>query len=214
MCTCVLAFALALSGGIGLAQGVSAAEAADDPVPTTPTPAPEPAPDPAPVPAPAPKPKPKPAPTPAPRQPVSQPRSTSVTPTPAPVVSSSPETRPHTTKPAVKKRVVRKKKKAHASPSPVTSLPKVEKPTGARTGVLGVRTAATLDSDGSFGIGSLVIVAMLGMAVACFGVAATPVMYVPWRPVAYFIGHRHLDLAIVGLAFLLVAGFLLALVGL
>jgi hypothetical protein len=203
MCVCLLC-ALGLAWGIAVAGGVGSAEAADDPVPTTT----EPAPDPAPAPAPAPKPKPKPAP--APRPPVSQPQPTSVTPTPAPVVHSAP------TKPAVTKRVVHKRKahtKRKLHPKPSTSLPKIVTPKPARSGVLGTQTAATVSSGGSLNFGSLLIVGMLGIAIACFGVAAIPAVYVPWRPVAYFIAQRHQDMAIAGLGFLLLTGFLALVVG-
>jgi hypothetical protein len=199
--------ALGLACGIAFPGGVTSAQAADDPVPTTP----EPAPDPAPVPAPAPKPKPKPA----PRQPVSQPRPTSVTPTPAPVVHSAPTVPTQSTKPAVKKRVVHKK--AHAKrklqPKPSTSLPKVVKPKHARSGVLGAQTAATLNSHGSIGFGSLLLLGMIAIGLACFGVAAIPAVYVPWRPAAYFIAYRNLDIAIAGLGLLVLAGFLVLVVG-
>ncbi len=203
MCACLLC-ALGLACGMPVAGAVSLAEAADDPVPTTP----EPAPDPAPVPAPAPKAKPKPA----PRKSVSEPRPTSVTPTPASVVRSAP-TRPTTA--AVKKRVIHKRKahtKRKLQPKPSTSVPTVVTPKRARSGVLGTQTAATLSSGGSFDFGSLLIVMTLGMAIACFGVAAIPALYVPWRPAAHFIAHRHLDIAIAGLGFLFLTGFL-ALVG-
>jgi hypothetical protein len=214
ICVCVILWALGLVGGFALAGGVHTARAADDPVPTTPITAPEPAPDPAPTPAPAPKPKPKPA-APAPRQSVSQTRPTSVIPTSAPVTSSSPTTRPQTTKPEVKKRVVHKKaqgkKKVRAKPA--TSLPKIVKPKSPRSGVLGTRTAATVDTKNSFGFGALLIVALLGFAMVCFGVASIPAMYVPWRPVAYFIAYRHLDIAIAGLALLSLAACLVFLVG-
>ncbi len=209
MCACLLC-ALGLACGMSVAGVVSLAEAADDPVPTTPEPAPEPAPDPAPVPTPAPKPKPKPAP--APQKPVSQPRPTSVTPTPASVARSAP-TRPTTS--AVKKRLIHKRKahtKRKVQPKPGTSLPTVVTPKHARSGVLGTQTAATLSSGGSFDFGSLLIVMTLGMAIVCFGVAAIPAPYVPWRPAAHFIAYRHLDIAIAGLGFLFLTGFL-ALVG-
>jgi hypothetical protein len=204
-----LVCALGLACGIAFAGGVTSAQAADDPVPTTP----EPAPDPAPVPAPTPAPKPKPKP--APRQPVSQPRTTSVTPTPAPVVHSAPTVPTQSTKPAVKQRVVHKK--AHAKrklhPKPSTSLPKVVTPKHARSGVLGTQTAGTLSSDGSIGFGSLLLLAMIAIAIACFGVAAIPAVYVPWRPAAYFIAHRNLDIAIAGLGLLFLAGFLVLVTG-
>jgi hypothetical protein len=47
---------------------------------------------------------------------------------------------------------------------------------------------------------------MIGMAIVCFAAAAVPATHVPWRPAAYFVATRHLDLAIVGLALLLLAG--------
>jgi type IV secretory pathway VirB10-like protein len=211
ICACVLLGALGLACASALPR-VSAAEAADEPVPTTTVPAPEPAPDPAPTPAPTPKPKPKAKPAP-PRQPVRQPHPTPATPTPAPVVRSAPTLRVQKAKPATKKRVVHKKKahvKQKARPTP---LRRVAKPKQAASGVLGTRAVAALGSSNSFGAGSLLIVALLGTAIACFGVAAIPAMYVPSRPVAYFIAYRHLDLAIAGLALLLFAGFLVLFVG-
>jgi hypothetical protein len=110
----------------------------------------------------------------------------------------------------VKKRVVHKRK-AHAKR---TSLPKVVTPKHARTGVLGTQTSATLSSGGAVDFGPLLIMGMLAFAIACFGVAAIPAVYVPWRPVAYFIANRHLDIAIAGLGFLFLAGFLVLFVGL
>jgi hypothetical protein len=213
-CVCLLC-ALGLASGIAVAGGVSAAGAADDPVPTTTEPVPDP--DPAPIPAPAPAPKPRPKPAPAPR-PTVTPRPTNVSSTPAPVVDSSPAvpTRPAKPKPEVKTRVAHKKKphtKRKLQPKPSTSLPKIVTPKHPRSGVLGTQTAATLSSGGSVDFASLLIVGMFAFAIACFGIAAIPAVYVPWRPAAYFIAHRNLDIAIAGLGFLLLAGFLVLLVG-
>src|SRR6266545_2802226 len=133
-------------------------------------------------------------------------------PTPASVARSAP-TRPTTS--AVKKRVIHKRKahtKRKVQPKPGTSLRTVVTPKHTRSGVLGTQTAATLSSGGSFDFGSLLIVMTLGMAIVCFGVAAIPAPYVPWRPAAHFIAYRHLDIAIAGLGFLFLTGFL-ALVG-
>ena len=53
--------------------------------------------------------------------------------------------------------------------------------------------------------------ATFALAIACFGIAAIPVMHVPWYPAAYFVAQRRLDVTIFGLAFLLLAGFVLLL---
>lgn len=68
------------------------------------------------------------------------------------------------------------------------------------------QAAATLTSNGRTPYGTMVFLAMVGFAIACFGAAAVPATHVRWRPAAYFIATRHLDLAIVGLALLLLAG--------
>jgi hypothetical protein len=58
-----------------------------------------------------------------------------------------------------------------------------------------------------------VFVATIGLAIVCLGVAAMPAAHVPWRPAAYFVAVRHLDLAIAGLALLFVAGFVVLVTG-
>jgi hypothetical protein len=109
----------------------------------------------------------------------------------------------------VKKPIVRKKKAHKVQPQRTRLLPAVAPPNRARSGVAGVRTSSKLGSQGSFGFAWLLFVATLGLAIVCFGVAAMPTAYVPWRPAAYFVAVRHLDLTIAGLALLFVAGFVL-----
>jgi hypothetical protein len=199
--------------------------AANDQLPTTtvsePEPPPEPAPDPAPVPTPAPKPKPKPKPiAAAPRaQPVERPRPSGITPNSGPVAPSrttvqrsSRPTVQRPSRPAVKKRIVRKKNRQKLQLQRQMRLPTAVAPDRARSGVAGVRASSKLASAGS-GIESLLFVATIGLAIICLGVAAVPGAYVPWRPAAYFVSVRHLDLAMAGLALLFVAGFVVLLAG-
>jgi hypothetical protein len=112
-------------------------------------------------------------------------------------------------KPTVKKQIVRKKKAHKVQPQRTRLLPTFVPPNRPRSGVAGVRTSSKLSSQGSFGFAWLLFVATLGLAIVCFGVAAMPAAYVPWRPVAYFVAVRHLDLTIAGLALLFAAGFVL-----
>jgi hypothetical protein len=196
---------------------------ADEPQPTTTVPTPtEPTPDPAPPPKPAAKPKSKPAP--APSQPVSRPRPTRVAPPRSTVASSHPTVRINLSGPAAKKRVFPKKpkpvvqKKRHAKrkverkqPAP---LPKVVAPKKEpRSGVLGAQTESVRHSGESLDFRSLLIAAMLGLAITCFGVAAIPAVHVPWRPIASLTVRRRLDMAIVGLACLALAEFLMLAAG-
>jgi hypothetical protein len=187
-----------LACGVALAATSTPVAAADDPVPTTPDPGPAPDPAPVPAPAPTPRPKPKPAPKPAPRS--------ESTPTPAPEpepaatpaeISSTPAVGPSPPRTArhVPKRA--KKKVAHETQPRVVKAAKVVVPVK--------RTAATITSDRGLHYGTFVFLAMIGMAAVCFGVAAVPATYVRWRPAAYFVATRHIDLAIVGLALLLLA---------
>jgi len=69
------------------------------------------------------------------------------------------------------------------------------------------QTAATLTSNGQTPYGTMVFLAMVGLAIACFGAAAVPATHVRWRPAAYFMATRNLDVAIIGLALLLLAVF-------
>jgi hypothetical protein len=68
------------------------------------------------------------------------------------------------------------------------------------------QTVATFTPNERTPYGTIVFLAMIGMAIVCFAAAAVPATHVPWRPAAYFVATRHLDLAIVGLALLLLAG--------
>ena len=67
------------------------------------------------------------------------------------------------------------------------------------------RTAATITSDGA-SYATIVLLAMVGMAIVCFGAAAVPATQVRWRPAAYVVATHHIDFAIAGLALLLLAG--------
>ena len=219
-----LLLVLAGMSGLALAGRAPAVAVADDPTPTT-TPATEPVPDPAPVPPPAPKPKPAPtpnwAPAPTPRPSVSRhsfsSRSSTVVRTHSNVVRSHPTVSVRATKPTPPEPVVHKKKpaahKTAAAKVNVQPAPIVPASVQRHGGVLGVRTAATVRPDHSFELQSLLIATMLGLAIACLGIAAIPAVYVPWRPVAYFIAQRHVDMAIAGLACLVLAGFLMVVAG-
>jgi Fe2+ transport system protein B len=68
------------------------------------------------------------------------------------------------------------------------------------------RTVATITSNGRTPYGAIVFLTIVGMAIVCFAAAAVPATHVRWRPAAYFVATRHVDLAIVGLALLLLAG--------
>jgi hypothetical protein len=110
-------------------------------------------------------------------------------------------------KPTVKQRIVRKKKVHKVQPLRTRLLRTVVPPNRPRSSVAAVRTSSKLGSQESFGFAWLLFVATLGLAIVCLGVAAMPAAYVPWRPAAYFVAGRHLDLTIAGLALLFAAGF-------
>jgi hypothetical protein len=220
MCSC-LAGVLAFAAGFAVVGYAGSASAADEPGPTTTTtaPAPEPSPDPAPAPTSTPKPKPKPTPKSEPKSaptPVEQPSVRRSTATPTTVQAHPSVVRPHATvpthvvKPVPRKRVVHKKR--HAAPK-LALKPVAPEPNSSRGDVLGATTATPLRSNDSTDLQSLVIVTMLGLAIVCLGIAAIPPVYVPWRPVAYFIAERHVDMAIAGLGCLATAGFLMFVAG-
>jgi hypothetical protein len=192
----VLAVGIFVLGGIGATAAPSAARAADDPVPTTPEPEPDPTPDPY---TPAPKPKPKPTPAPAPRSQPAPARAPVVTQTPAaPTVAPSRTSAP---KPARKKNAQRTKvTKKKAKPIPAA-------PKAAQAAVPVKKTVAIVTPSETFDSAMLVLLGMIGLAFACLALAAIPATYVRWRPAAHFVATRNLDLAIVGLALLLLAGF-------
>jgi hypothetical protein len=169
------------------------------PTPTLPTPDPAPPPKPKPKPKPAPKPAPRPvATTPAYRPPVTPaPSTTRPAATVSPTVRAYPKPKPKKVKP---KAPVKKK---------TTVLPKVT--IAPPVGALGVSNAFQPKSGGSFSLGSLLIVLGLSTAIACFSIAVVPATYVRWRPAAIFVSERQVDLTVLGLALLVVAGFTLLL---
>jgi hypothetical protein len=194
--------------GIGGTAVATSAKAADDPVPTTTEPEPDPTPDPY-KPARAPKPKPKPAPAPR-SQPAPAPTpvvvQTPAAPAPTAVPSRAAVTRP-VPKPTRKKTAHRNKvHKKEAKPIP-------EAPKTAQVAVQLKKTVAVVGPSEPFDYAMLVLLAMVGLASACLAVAAIPAPYLPWRPAAYFVARRSLDLAIVGMALLLLAGLAFVVTG-
>jgi len=87
----------------------------------------------------------------------------------------------------------------------VKNSPRVAKPAKALLAPVN-RTVATFTSNERTPYGTIVFLAMIGMAIVCFAAAALPATHVRWRPAAYFVATHHLDLAIIGLALLLLAG--------
>jgi hypothetical protein len=88
-------------------------------------------------------------------------------------------------------------------------LPKVT--VAPQVGAVGVSNAFQPKSGGSFSLGSLLIILGLSTAIACFSIAVVPATYVRWRPAAIFVSERQVDLTVLGLALLVVAGFTLLL---
>jgi hypothetical protein len=118
---------------------------------------------------------------------------------------------PAVTKPAVKTTV--KHKVRHVKPKPQVTPPLVVPKLNVAAATAGA--AAVLPnpissaSGGSAGIGSLLIVMGLALAIACFAVAVIPATAVPWRPAAIFVSERQVDLTVVGLALFMAAAFTL-----
>jgi hypothetical protein len=179
------------------AAGAGAAQGADPgPAPTTTTPTETlPTPDPAPAPRPAPRPKPKAT----PRATVYQPRRT--TPPPAPVVRSQPTVRPAVTKQAPKRHVVHKKKhrKPRVQSAAPPAIPNVVASKGLESGVLGAQSTIIRTATDPFDLDALLVVAALSLAIMCFGIAAFPAGFVPWRPATRFVVSGRLPLIFVGL---------------
>jgi hypothetical protein len=131
------------------------------------------------------------------------------------LVRPHPTVQTHVVKPVRQKRPVHKNRmvqKNHVAPK-VESKSATREPNDSGGAVLGVRTAATPRTRTSTDFQSLLIATMLGLAIICLGIAAIPAVYVPWRPVAYFIAERHVDMAIAGLGCLVLAGFLMLVAG-
>jgi hypothetical protein len=108
-----------------------------------------------------------------------------------------------------KKRIVRPKRKPRAKPTVGTTvepLPQVP----ARDARGGVLAATHTAPDSETGV-SLLVLATLGLAIACFGVAALPAASARPGALSYFVATRHVHLAALGLAFLAAAGFALLL---
>jgi hypothetical protein len=112
-------------------------------------------------------------------------------------------------RPAAKKKHVVKKK--HRKPKPEverkarTPIPNVMAARAAQSGVLGAQSTITLLGGESFDLAALLIVAALSLAIACFGIAAVPAAFVPWRPAAWFVASERLPITFVGLAILAAA---------
>jgi hypothetical protein len=68
-----------------------------------------------------------------------------------------------------------------------------------------VRNAFATPPGGTPGIGSLLIVLGLGLAIACLAVAVVPATSVKWRPAAIFVSERQVGLMLAGLALLVAA---------
>jgi hypothetical protein len=200
-----LIVAICVAALLGGASVGMPAYAADDPVPTTPEPAPDPAPTPDPAPAPTPAPKPRPKPTPAPssrpaptRTPTPAPvqPSTAVTPAPSSSVPAVP-VRPHATKRAVKRHTKRITRALKTPLRPAKTT---------KAAVIPVkRTAARISSGTGFQYGTLVFLLMIGVGAICFATAVVPATSLRWRPAAYFVATRQIDLVIAGAALLLLA---------
>jgi hypothetical protein len=93
-------------------------------------------------------------------------------------------------------------KKAHAKP-PVVAKPK---PNALPPQVpVGADSAATSSSGSGPALTSILIIAILGISMMVFAVAAIPARVVPWRNVAYFIHQRHVDLTLFGIVLLAAA---------
>jgi len=191
-----IAVAVALIGmtlAARVAHGALPTRASDDPTPTTSTPTPTtPDPDPAPPP-PKPKaqPKPKPAPRPSP--------SPTPTPTPSPVVPSTPPASapPQSVTPKVTHHKPLKHKRARPKHHPPVAKPKPQfvtplVPVGAKSGA---SQAPATKPD----LAKLMIFGTLGLSLLLFALAALPARAVPWRPAAYFISHRQIDLTLFGI---------------
>jgi hypothetical protein len=117
--------------------------------------------------------------------------------------------------PLAKKRVVRKKAQKVQKVQQKRTAPvlKVVEPKAVRSEILAKRMARTIGSGGSFDLASLLLVSTIGLVIVCFGVAALPAAYVPWRPAAWFVAERHLDIGILGVALMFLAGFILVVAG-
>jgi hypothetical protein len=68
-----------------------------------------------------------------------------------------------------------------------------------------VRNAFAAPSGGTAGVGSLLIVLGLGLAIACLAIAVVPATSVKWRPAAIFLSDRQVGLMLAGLALLVAA---------
>jgi len=120
--------------------------------------------------------------------------------TPAPVVQSparKPRVRTHPKKKVRHKPPVKHKP---AAVLPKVSVPKVVVP-------FGLRSAKATDTGGTLNVGSLLIVASLSLAIACFAIAVIPARAVRWRPVAMFVSDRQVDLTVLGFALFAAAAF-------
>jgi hypothetical protein len=113
-------------------------------------------------------------------------------------------------KPAAKKVVHRKKhQKLKMQRKRTAPRPQLATTRAAQGGVLGAQSAVTLSAGGSLDLTALLIMTALSLAIVCFGIAAVPAAYVPWRPAAWFVANEHLQMTIVGLGFLLAVALVL-----
>jgi hypothetical protein len=100
-----------------------------------------------------------------------------------------------------------KRKKTHRKTVHKKAKPIPVAPKAAQVPVPVRRTVAIVSPNKPVDSGMFILLGMIGLAFACLAVAAVPAAYVRWRPAAHFVARRNLDLAIVGLALLLLAGF-------
>jgi hypothetical protein len=98
----------------------------------------------------------------------------------------------------------RKTKTRRAKPATPPPTPKA-----AELPVPVIQTAAAVDSSSHSDYATILLAAMIGLAFACFCVAAIPATYVPWRHAAYFVANRQVDIGLAGLALLALAGLTL-----
>jgi hypothetical protein len=106
-----------------------------------------------------------------------------------------------------KPRVVKKKPVVHAKkrppakpkPAPKKAAPPKLVAKQPQSGVLGAAATTSKDSH------RLLIEAMLCLAIGFFAVGAIPSASLRWRPLASLVAQRHLEMTVLGTAFLLSA---------
>jgi hypothetical protein len=112
---------------------------------------------------------------------------------------------------AAKKHVVHKKphRKPKVEQKTRPAVPKLVAGKAAESGVLGAQSTIIRAGTDTFDLDALLLIAALGVAIACFGVAAVPATLVPSRPAARLVVSGRVPMTLVGLA-VFVAAVILA----